>query len=639
MRSSSFKKSLTASAVLASSVAAAAGFAGSAQATSPGASNSPLTLQDGAWSPDGKRIAYVDTYGNVVTEEKGQIGQVVVDRAKPGVTRSHPTWFDNGAVIVFAEKTSAGSTLVAVPAYTAPEAMMQPVQAVDPLSFLVSKMTEGTESAPESNGKTLAFQHTVSGHEEIWVQDSFGRGSGGPIEATTDGTAPTVSPDGKTIAFLRKDASGDEQIWTLPWNGQSAMTPAGTPVQLTHDAHDHLVPTFSPDGTRIAFEQGPGKGAAATEVDSIAADGSGARQESATPGVPAYKPLNQGSMTRLAGADRIGTAIATSQAKWPTVPETPGSMSFPASAVVLSRSDQFADALGGSALASQKGGPLLLTPTDHLDTAVQAEIKRVLGQADTSKTVYVLGGEKALSPAVYDAVQSMGYTVKRVAGADRYSTSVAIAKQITGQNTPTRVLVATGNLFPDALSAGAAANASTGYSGAEFGVVVLTNDKAMPASTGAYLQQNAGNAQVYGVGGQADAALNSVGVKHTGLVGIDRFQTSYLVAETFFSGSLPTGDRFANPPRTVGFATGLNWADALSGGAYMGSSNGPLLLVNPATGWPSSSAEDWLSGWSSSLSSGYVFGGTAAVSDVGQSNLAWIMSGPAGMTTQLNPKA
>jgi putative cell wall-binding protein len=641
MRSSYLRKSLAASAVLASSVAAVAGVTGSAQAAPSGPANSPLTVGDGAWSPDGSRYVYVDTNGAVITHNLPGGAAITVDPAKPGVVRTGPTFVDNGAGIVFSQTENGVSKLVSISAFTPAG---DQVKETDPLSHLVSQMPEGTESAPDSNGKTLAFQHGVNGHQEIWVQDDFGRGSAGPIQATADGTSPTVSPDGKTIAFLRKDGNGDEQIWTVPWHGQSATPAAGTPVQLTNDAHDHLHPTFSADGTRIAFEQGPGNGAAATDVESIAATGGGQKQESAKPGVPYYQPLNKDSLSRMAGADRIGTAIAASQAQWPTAPYTGNDGRFAADSVVLSRSDQFADALGGSALATSAVGPLLLTPTDHLDSAVKAEIARTLGPASTHRTVYVLGGEQALSPAVFDAVKAMGYEVKRIAGPDRYATSVAIAEQVTslispsGWGQPDRVMVATGNLFPDALSAGAAAESGY-FNGPAAGVVILTNDKQMPAVTAAYLAQvkahdSAQNpTPVYGIGGQADAALTSAGVKHTGLVGIDRYQTSYLVAKTFF------GDWEAHTaPASMGFATGLTWPDALSGGAFMGEKHGPLLLVNPEN-WLSSEAQNYLYGWAPATDNAYVFGGTAAVGDLAQNNIGGGISGPAGYNLQNNPKA
>ena len=635
MRSSAFKKSLAASAVLASSVATAVGFSAAAQATPSGAANSPLTVDKGAWAPDGSRYVHVDN-GAVYTRNLPGGAEILVDPAKPGVARSHPTFFDNGAAIVFSQTVNGVAKLVAIPTFTPAG---DPVKETDPLSFLATKFTEGGDTAPDSNGKSIAFQHhdTAANQDEIWVQDDFGRGSAGPVLAAANGTAPTISPDGKTVAFLRKDAQGDEQIWTVAWNGQGATPPAGTPKQLTTDAHDHLAPAFSPDGTRIAFEQGPGNGAAATDVESISAVGGGQKQESATPGVPSYQPLNKNTLSRLAGADRLGTAIAASQAQW---------AAGTADSVVLSRSDQFADALGGSALATTEGGPLLLTPTDHLDAGVKTEIVRALGPAAANghKTVYVLGGEQALSPAVYDAVKALGYKVQRISGPDRYATSVAIAKQITsfdesnGWGQPGRVLVATGNLFPDALSAGAAAE-SGAFNGPVGGVVVLTDDKQMPQVTKDYLAQveahsvAADPTPVYGVGGQADAALTSVGVKHTGLVGTDRYMTSYLVAKTFFGGWE------ASAPKSIGEATGANWPDALAGGAFMGHASGPLLLVRPNQ-WLSNDGAEYLYGWAPATANAYIFGGDAAVDGgVSQSNTGGGISGPAGYDYLLNPKA
>ena len=53
--------------------------------------------------------------------------------------------------------------------------------------------------------------------------------------------------------------------------------------------------------------------------------------------------------------------------------------------------------------------------------------------------------------------------------------------------------------------------------------------------------------------------------------GADRYETSFKVAKYFFGGT-----------NGAGLATGTNWADALSGGALMGSHYAPVLLVSPA---------------------------------------------------------
>ena len=114
-------------------------------------------------------------------------------------------------------------------------------------------------------------------------------------------------------------------------------------------------------------------------------------------------------------ARAVETAIATSQDTFPAG----GS----ANTVVLARSDFFADALAGGPLAAFVDGPLLITPgaglSSTLDPEVQSEIQRVLKPGGT---VYILGGSLALSPAIDTALQALGFTTQRLAGADEYAT-------------------------------------------------------------------------------------------------------------------------------------------------------------------------------------------------------------------------
>lgn len=324
---------------------------------------------------------------------------------------------------------------------------------------------------------------------------------------------------------------------------------------------------------------------------------------------------------RWAGNDRIGTAVAVSQKLWPTTTNNQADFYAPADkrplakTAVLSRSDDFADALGGSALAAHDSGPLLLTPTASLNPATAAELTRTLAP---HSTVYLLGGEKALSPAVFTAVQKLGFNPVRVAGDDRYSTSVKIAGQMaadmkdsSGHPAVQRVLLATASLFPDALAAGTAAGATPDT------VLVLTNGTQMPAPTAAFLHQWAGTsagANVYPVGGAANAAAKTLGtavpagnLKLDMLVGGDRYATAALVAHQFFGAT--------GTPHMYGVATGTQWADALSGGAAMGTLDGPLLLTPPTSLAPATRGflTDEKAG--GSIEVGVVLGGKAAVAD------------------------
>src|SRR5580765_134290 len=64
--------------------------------------------------------------------------------------------------------------------------------------------------------------------------------------------SPAFSPDGKSVAFV-SDASGSRQIWIR-------LLAGGPPLQLTHDAGDHLEPRWSQDSAAILYYTPPPEG-------------------------------------------------------------------------------------------------------------------------------------------------------------------------------------------------------------------------------------------------------------------------------------------------------------------------------------------------------------------------------------------
>ena len=311
---------------------------------------------------------------------------------------------------------------------------------------------------------------------------------------------------------------------------------------------------------------------------------------------------------RFPGTDRIDTAIRASFDAWAPAGSTDGGL---AQAVILSRSDQYADALGGASLAGAVGGPLLLTGSTTLDRRVKAEIDRVLGGKGT---VYLLGGTGALSTGIEGALTHAGYSPARLGGADRFATSVRVAQEVgklAPGGKPSFVFATTGLNFPDGLAAGATAG---GY----WASVVLTRDSTLTTPVKSYLDaMTTAGVEEYAVGG---AAAN-VGRKwNAAYVGVDRFETAAMVAVDFWGDtSMPDDD-----PVGIGLATGLNWPDALAGGAYMAGS-GPLVLSRtdslPAL---TSQAVKALvaSATPTSVQWGALFGGTAVVGGTVQSQFS-----------------
>lgn len=269
------------------------------------------------------------------------------------------------------------------------------------------------------------------------------------------------------------------------------------------------------------------------------------------PGPSGPGPSDPGDpgVTRLAGADRIDTAIAVSQDAWDA---------DAADSVVLTRADAFPDALIGVPLAHARGGPLLITGRTELDARVLTEINRVLA---AGATVHLLGGTAALPEAIATALTSAGYQVVRYGGLDRYETSLRVAE---GLGSPQSVFLATGRSFSDALAAGAAA-AKTNRA------VLLTDGDRLPTAIGQYL----GTATAVAIGGPAGRAAPSA----EQIVGDDRYGTAFEVATTYFE-----------DPDVMGVATGENFPDGLSGGAHVAAYGGPLLLTPRANLHPGMAA-------------------------------------------------
>ncbi len=287
----------------------------------------------------------------------------------------------------------------------------------------------------------------------------------------------------------------------------------------------------------------------------------------AVPDIGCYE-LYDGVVRRLSGGNRYETACDI----WSkTLPEAS------TSSAVIATGRNFPDALSASALAGAVEGPLLLVdtnsvPQDVLDTLLFLGVNGV----------YVVGGESVVSNTVVTTLETNGMNVIRVAGADRYKTAAAVAgevKYVMGSRYSNRVFVATGLNFPDALAASPWAYAS--------GVpVLLAKTTTLPQTTADAIQAGA-TSGVFIVGGpdvvspdvaQAIDSITGIGTP-VRLAGADRYATARAVAAKSTGEDISPELHWHEP----GLATGLNFPDALAGGAASGAWGSPLLLTRTAT--------------------------------------------------------
>ncbi|HEY5222183.1 MAG TPA: cell wall-binding repeat-containing protein [Microbacteriaceae bacterium] len=255
-------------------------------------------------------------------------------------------------------------------------------------------------------------------------------------------------------------------------------------------------------------------------------------------------------ITRVQGTDRYATSAALSA-------------TFAAGAPVayIASGQNYPDALSGAAAAGRDKGPVLLVQSTAIPASISAELKRL-----KPKKIVVLGGASAISTDVQQQLQAYTTgTVTRLAGDDRYETSAAIASTFTAA--PSVAYVATGENFPDALSA---ASAAAGTSG---GPILLVTATSIPAEISTELARlHPGKIDVLGGVDAVSADVQQQLQAYTSgavtrLSGADRYDTSAAIAQTFASAT------------TVYIAVGTDYPDALSGGPVAGATNSPVLLV------------------------------------------------------------
>ncbi|MFE9206049.1 cell wall-binding repeat-containing protein [Micromonospora sp. NPDC007230] len=554
-----------------------------------------------SWSPDGSRAAFVNRDGAIRTlryDDPDDVHQVVGPEA--GTERRDPKWIGRTGEIMWAAKPLGRPWQI------------ESTRNYNGVRNPLSPWDGANYSNPDSdNAGDIVAQRQAddgagnpSGTASIGTLDDYRHFE----EIATNASNPTISPDGKWVAFVR-----DGDIWKI-------FRYSGQLTRLTNNGGVHDNPEFSPDGLSLLVNR-TAVGSDTPTVVRIDSSGSWPDRFWAIDGlsgVPAYQPQMQDRTVRVAGKDRFGTAVAASQAHWPKH-DDPADVRPRAGAVVLSRSDTYADALGGSALAAAKKGPLLLTPPTALQPQTADEIRRVL---PAGGTVYLLGSEGALSRAVADAVAGLGYKVVRLAGTDRFGTSIAIANAINPN--PREVLVATGMNFPDALAAGAAAGSRNRPGSDMSAVVVLTNDTKLPPTTKAYLDaRQTGGSKLIAIGKQAVAATDPYPTLD--FAGKDRFETANVVNVHFFGKG-----------GSVGLATGMDWPDALAGGALMATLNGPLMLTFGTQDTLHAAAKEYADKFSGAVDTALVFGSSAVVSDPQAVELGKTISGPMGSSMATN---
>lgn len=291
------------------------------------------------------------------------------------------------------------------------------------------------------------------------------------------------------------------------------------------------------------------------------------------------------TVERIGGSDRYVVAAGISAATFaPSVP-----------VVYVASGEGFADAISAGPAAAHQNGPVLLVARDWIPPSIAAELRRL-----QPARVVVVGGPASVSDAVLTQLASYTPAVVRVGGADRYEVSRNLALEVFGAGAATAYL-ATGAVFADALSSGAAA-------GSQNAPVILVDGSqaALDEATGAVLQ-TLGVTQARVAGGPAsvsDGVLNSLKTK-LGASAVTRFggSTRFAVSAAVNKAAFAQADTFF-------VAAGLTFPDALSATPAAVAAGAPLYIT-PSTCMDRALAQHLIDAGASRM---VIVGGPASVS-------------------------
>ncbi|WP_169079404.1 cell wall-binding repeat-containing protein [Microcella alkalica] len=405
-----------------------------------------------------------------------------------------------------------------------------------------SRSLEGADALTVAPGQTIVdadLELDAGGHIQGWPY----------LVVQPEGTVRGPDPFFTVFTLIHEDAPGGPQTLPAQWASPIGEQPVSQPLEPGRYSLTVLSnwwtsgAPFDPESTNIELY--------GERRDLLVTNGARTPYELE---LQRTVPV----VSRADGPDRFAASAAISERFYePGVP-----------VVYLATGEKFPDALAGSAAAgkSPAEGPLLLTAGSYLPSSVAQELDRL-----QPARVVVLGGPASVSDAVVDEVRQYKPSISRISGPDRYAVSAAISAA-TFEPGVQAVMIATGEKFADALGGGAAA-------GATDGPLLLVGSNFLPASVAAEIVRLQPQ-EIVVLGGPASIsesvvqqlrALNS-SVSRVG--GADRYEASAALAAA----------RFPGRPQVAYLSTGLNFPDALSGGAPAGALDhfGPILLTDPS---------------------------------------------------------
>jgi len=193
-----------------------------------------------SWSPDGRLLAY-SAYGPNST---AQVYVVSLDTLNPRLLSPAPECLDAGEPAFSPDGKNLALICMASQGVYAIYVVGLPH---GPVRLLASMMGAPRGLAWSSDGSRLVVANDPGDGGELWELDLKGQLTQLPFGEGA--SAPAISPKGGRIAYVRGRKTVD--IWRADL---TAARPEESAVRLIYSTLTQMVPRYSPDGSRIAFE-------------------------------------------------------------------------------------------------------------------------------------------------------------------------------------------------------------------------------------------------------------------------------------------------------------------------------------------------------------------------------------------------
>ncbi len=207
----------------------------------------------GSFSPDGREVVFTwarhggtsDIYLKALYSETVR-PFVVSDSIEMG-----PVFSRDGRFIAFLRLTTDAAMIIVKPRDGGPERIVTGIS--KPHVALLAN--PGPYLAWTNDSRGLIYAHNRSLHLWRLAESRPVRITNPPGTAALGDADPALSPDGRTLIFVRVAHVGSADLYRLPLNGN--FEPAGPPTVLLSNGYWNRSPAWHPDDRRVVFNSGP----------------------------------------------------------------------------------------------------------------------------------------------------------------------------------------------------------------------------------------------------------------------------------------------------------------------------------------------------------------------------------------------